>query len=75
MENNFLKYSLSSTALLIAYPLIMFALQVPFLSPKISPSQSSPRKPEIPSSPPIQALPPPPPNEGTQALASLHVIK
>lgn len=36
---------------------------VPFLSPKISPSGSSPRNPKKPYIPPVHALPPPPPNE------------
>ncbi|GAB4837798.1 hypothetical protein Ancab_027322 [Ancistrocladus abbreviatus] len=36
---------------------------VPFLSPKISPSGSSTRNRETPLAPPIQALPPPPPNQ------------
>ncbi|KAE9464492.1 hypothetical protein C3L33_03561, partial [Rhododendron williamsianum] len=36
---------------------------VPFLFPKISPSGSLPRNPKMPISPPIRALPPPPPNE------------
>ncbi|KAF5946674.1 hypothetical protein HYC85_016902 [Camellia sinensis] len=40
----------------------------PFLSPKISPSGSSPKNPKMPLSPPIQALPPPPPNEDCSSL-------
>ncbi|XP_025887741.1 receptor-like serine/threonine-protein kinase ALE2 isoform X1 [Solanum lycopersicum] len=39
----------------------------PFLSPKFSPSGSSPRHPKIPH--PFQALPPPPPNEDCASLA------
>uniref|UniRef100_A0A0V0IY73 Putative ovule protein n=1 Tax=Solanum chacoense TaxID=4108 RepID=A0A0V0IY73_SOLCH len=39
----------------------------PFLSPKMSPSGSSPRHPKIPHS--FQALPPPPPNEDCASLA------
>ncbi|XP_038700465.1 receptor-like serine/threonine-protein kinase ALE2 isoform X2 [Tripterygium wilfordii] len=37
--------------------------KMPILSPKVSPSGPSPRSPKIPFLPPIQALPPPPPNE------------
>jgi len=43
---------------------IIFLLQVPFLSPKISPSGSSTRNTKRPLTPPIRALPPPPPNQG-----------
>ncbi|KAA8534836.1 hypothetical protein F0562_029722 [Nyssa sinensis] len=42
--------------------------KLPFLSPKIPPSQSSPRNPKTPHLPPIQALPPPPPNEDCTAI-------
>ncbi|KAH0744965.1 hypothetical protein KY290_032958 [Solanum tuberosum] len=42
-------------------------IKKPFLSPKMSPSGSSPRHPKIPH--PFQALPPPPPNEDCASLA------
>ncbi|PSS20804.1 Receptor-like serine/threonine-protein kinase [Actinidia chinensis var. chinensis] len=48
--------------------------ELPFLSPTISPSRSSPRKPKIPSSPPIQALPPPPPNEDCSSLTCMEPL-
>ncbi|XP_057498336.1 receptor-like serine/threonine-protein kinase ALE2 isoform X3 [Actinidia eriantha] len=48
--------------------------ELPFLSPKISPSRSLPRKPKLPSSPPIQALPPPPPNEDCSSLTCVDPL-
>uniref|UniRef100_A0A5B6ZLE8 Putative receptor-like serine/threonine-protein kinase ALE2 isoform X3 n=1 Tax=Davidia involucrata TaxID=16924 RepID=A0A5B6ZLE8_DAVIN len=42
--------------------------KLPFLSPKISPSGSSPRNPKTQLLPPIQALPPPPPNEDCTSI-------
>lgn len=48
-----------------------FYLQVPFLSPEISPSGSSPMVPKIPHMQPIRAFPPPPPNAGTHVS---HVL-
>ncbi|XP_059634821.1 receptor-like serine/threonine-protein kinase ALE2 [Cornus florida] len=42
--------------------------KLPFLSPKISPSGSTPRNPKMPVLPPIQALPPPPPNEDCTSI-------
>ncbi|KAL3535613.1 hypothetical protein ACH5RR_004074 [Cinchona calisaya] len=42
--------------------------QMPIHSPKMSPSESSPRMPKMPLHPPFQALPPPPPNEDCTSL-------
>ncbi|KAK4391797.1 Receptor-like serine/threonine-protein kinase ALE2, partial [Sesamum angolense] len=42
--------------------------KIPALSPKKSPSGSSPRSPKMPLSPPLQALPPPPPHKDCAPL-------
>ncbi|XAR67161.1 Non-specific serine/threonine protein kinase [Bertholletia excelsa] len=42
--------------------------KMPVLSPKTSPSRSSPRNPKMPLLPPIHSLPPPPPNEDCSSL-------
>ncbi|KAI8565403.1 hypothetical protein RHMOL_Rhmol03G0256300 [Rhododendron molle] len=47
---------------------------MPFLFPKISPSGSLPRNPKMPISPPIRALPPPPPNEDCSYLACVDPL-
>lgn len=52
--------------------IIVFILQVPFLSPEISPGPS-PMIPKIPHLHPIQAFPPPPPNAGTHVSHSLFL--
>ncbi|WOH08941.1 hypothetical protein DCAR_0728392 [Daucus carota subsp. sativus] len=47
---------------------VVINLLVPFLSPEISPSVSSPMIPKIPHLRPIQAFPPPPPNAECKPL-------
>lgn len=67
----FLRFSFPFYSSLDAYSSSSLHLQVPFLSPKISPSGSSPRNPKMPHLPHIQALPPPPPNDGMHIHHSL----
>ncbi|KAL6984657.1 hypothetical protein U1Q18_018035 [Sarracenia purpurea var. burkii] len=48
--------------------------RLPFLSPEIYPSGSSPLYPKTPISPPFQALPPPPPNKDCSSLTCMEPL-